>query len=118
MVVALEARTEGWIAGLQLAALSMQGRPAERVTDFVEAFSGSHRHVIDYLADEVLVRQPDEVRDFPRTELDEESQAALHLKAARWLAAHDLLPEAVKHALASDYMNEVAYFIARRDNMW
>ncbi|NIO67489.1 MAG: helix-turn-helix transcriptional regulator, partial [Anaerolineae bacterium] len=49
--------------------------------------------------------------DFLRTELEKESQAALHLKAARWLAAHDLLPEAVKHALASGDMNEAARVI-------
>jgi LuxR family maltose regulon positive regulatory protein len=66
MAAALEARTEGWIAGLQLAALSMQGRTAERVADFVAAFSGSNRHVIDYLAEEVLAQQPEEIRDFLR----------------------------------------------------
>jgi LuxR family maltose regulon positive regulatory protein len=66
IVTALEARTEGWIAGLQMASLSMQGKPAERVADFVTAFSGSDRHVIDYLAEEVLARQPGDIRDFLR----------------------------------------------------
>ena len=66
IVDALEARTEGWIAGLQLAALSMGGRPEEGMGDFVAAFGGSHRHVIDYLADEVLAQQPDEIRSFLR----------------------------------------------------
>lgn len=61
-VAALEARTEGWIAGLQMAALSMQKR--EDIAGFVSAFSGSNRHVIDYLADEVLTQQPEEIRDF------------------------------------------------------
>ncbi|MBN2007259.1 MAG: hypothetical protein JXA21_28165 [Anaerolineae bacterium] len=61
-VAALEARTEGWIAGLQLAALSMRGR--KDIAGFIEAFSGSNRHVIDYLASEVLAQQPDEIRDF------------------------------------------------------
>ena len=61
-VAALENRTEGWIAGLQLAALSMRGRPD--VSGFVRAFSGSHRFVLDYLVEEVLKRQPDRVRDF------------------------------------------------------
>jgi LuxR family maltose regulon positive regulatory protein len=61
-VAALEARTEGWIAGLQLAALSMRGRAD--MGDFVAAFSGSHRHVIDYLAEEVLAQQPGEIHDF------------------------------------------------------
>jgi LuxR family maltose regulon positive regulatory protein len=64
IVAALEARTEGWIAGLQLAALSVRGRPAERIAEFVEHFGGSYRHVIDYLAEEVLAQQRDEIRDF------------------------------------------------------
>ncbi len=63
-ITALEARTEGWIAGLQLAALSMQGKPPERIAEFVELFRGSHRHVIDYLAEEVLAEQSREMRDF------------------------------------------------------
>jgi LuxR family maltose regulon positive regulatory protein len=58
----LEGRTEGWIAGLQLAALSMRER--EDVSGFIEAFSGSHRDVLDFLAGEVLERQPELVRDF------------------------------------------------------
>jgi LuxR family transcriptional regulator, maltose regulon positive regulatory protein len=58
----LEGRTEGWIAGLQLAALSMRDR--EDVSGFIEAFSGSHRDVLDFLAGEVLERQPELVGDF------------------------------------------------------
>ena len=58
----LEERTEGWIAGLQLAALSMRDR--KDVPGFIEAFSGSHRDVLDYLAEEVLARQPERVRAF------------------------------------------------------
>ncbi len=175
LVAALEARTEGWVAGLQLAALalqgtvSMQGRSSERIVEFVRLFSGSHRHVIDYLAEEVLAQQSDEIQDFLRqtsilerltaalcdavtggsdakallrqldqanlfliplddqrqwyryhhlfadflrTELDMESQAALHARASRWFAAHDLFPEAVDHALASGDMNEAARVIA------
>jgi LuxR family maltose regulon positive regulatory protein len=169
IIAALEARTEGWIAGLQLAALSVQGRPAERIAEFVELFSGSHRHVIDYLAEEVLAQQSDEIRDFLcqtsildrltaplcdtvtgrgdskellrhldganlflvplddqrewyryhrlfadflRTELDAETQASLHSRASRWLVAHDLLPEAVKHALASGDLDQAAGVVA------
>jgi LuxR family maltose regulon positive regulatory protein len=66
IVDTLETRTEGWIAGLQLAALSMESRPEESMGDFVAAFGGSHRHVIDYLADEVLAQQPEEIRSFLR----------------------------------------------------
>jgi LuxR family maltose regulon positive regulatory protein len=61
-IATLEARTEGWIAGLQLAALSMQGR--EDVSNFIQAFSGSHRHVLGYLIDEVLNRRPEGTLDF------------------------------------------------------
>lgn len=64
-VAALEARTEGWIAGLQLAALSMQRiEDARDIASFVDAFTGSHRYVLDYLLDEVLHQQPADVQDF------------------------------------------------------
>lgn len=61
-VSALEQRTEGWIAGLQLAALSMQGR--EDLPGFIAAFSGDDRYIVDYLLEEVLQRQSDRVRHF------------------------------------------------------
>ena len=61
-VATLEARTEGWIAALQLAALSMQGR--DDVTGFIAGFAGDDRYIVDYLVDEVLDRQPEGVRDF------------------------------------------------------
>lgn len=61
-VAALESRTEGWAAALQLASLSMQGRGD--IDAFVAGFAGTDRYVVDYLADEVLSRQSDDVRDF------------------------------------------------------
>ena len=61
-VAALAARTEGWAAGLQLAALSLRGQAD--AAGFVAAFSGSHRYVLDYLTGEVLERQDDQVREF------------------------------------------------------
>ena len=61
-IAALETRTEGWIAGLQMAALSMQGR--SDTASFIQAFTGSHRFVLDYLVEEVLQRQPERVRSF------------------------------------------------------
>jgi LuxR family transcriptional regulator, maltose regulon positive regulatory protein len=69
LVAALEARTEGWAAGLQLAALSARSHAGGAdgsgdVAGFVEAFSGSHRFVLDYLVEEVLGQQPDDVRTF------------------------------------------------------
>ena len=64
-VEALDDRTEGWAAGLQLAGLSLRGRAgAGDVSAFIEAFTGSNRFVVDYLADEVLAQQPAEVREF------------------------------------------------------
>jgi LuxR family maltose regulon positive regulatory protein len=64
-VRALDDRTEGWAAGLQLAALSLRGvADPSAIAGFIDAFTGSHRFVIDYLADEVLARQPVAVRDF------------------------------------------------------
>ncbi len=65
-VIALESRTEGWIAGLQMAALSLQGQsphPASR-SQFVQAFTGSHRFVLDFLVEEVLNQQPPAVQEF------------------------------------------------------
>lgn len=61
-VASLETRTEGWIAGLQLAALSMRGR--EDVSGFIRAFAGDNRYIVDYLVEEVLQCQPDHVRRF------------------------------------------------------
>jgi LuxR family maltose regulon positive regulatory protein len=61
-IAALEARTEGWIAGLQLAALSMQGQSDP--TGFIKSFTGSHRFILDYLVEEVLGRQPGEIQNF------------------------------------------------------
>jgi LuxR family maltose regulon positive regulatory protein len=61
-VAALEERTEGWVAGLQLAALSMQGR--EDLPGFIAAFTGSNRYVLDYLAEEILRKQPESVQSF------------------------------------------------------
>jgi LuxR family transcriptional regulator, maltose regulon positive regulatory protein len=59
---ALEARTEGWIVGLQLAALSLQGRSDAHA--FISAFEGDDRFIADYLVEEVLNRQPEHIRDF------------------------------------------------------
>ena len=61
-VAALEERTEGWIAALQLAALSMEGR--DDVTDFIAGFAGDDRYVVDYLVEEVVQRQSDRVQAF------------------------------------------------------
>jgi LuxR family maltose regulon positive regulatory protein len=61
-IAALERRTEGWIAGLQLAAISMQGR--KDVTGFIQSFTGSHHFVLDYLLEEVLEQQSQNIQTF------------------------------------------------------
>ena len=156
-IAALEARTEGWIASLKLAAISMQGR--ENWSEFIAKFSGSHRYVIDYLVDEVLARQPEAVQAFLRRtsildrlcaplcayvvggsedldlietldrsnlfliplddhrewyryhhlfadflgqrlrETEPDQIPELHRRAYQWYEQHDMIPEAIQHAL-------------------
>ena len=61
-VAALEDRTEGWIAGLQLAAISMRGN--KDTASFIKSFTGSHHFVLDYLVEEVLLQQPENIQTF------------------------------------------------------
>jgi LuxR family maltose regulon positive regulatory protein len=61
-IARLESRAEGWIAGLQMAALSMKGK--EDVDEFIVAFSSSHRHILDYLTEEVINQQPQSIQRF------------------------------------------------------
>jgi LuxR family maltose regulon positive regulatory protein len=61
-ITLLESRTEGWITGLQLAALSMKDR--KDISIFIKAFAGDDRHIVDYLLEEVLNRQPEAIRNF------------------------------------------------------
>jgi LuxR family maltose regulon positive regulatory protein len=67
-IAALETRTEGWIAGLQMAALALQGtfsiQGRADTASFIQAFTGSHRFVMDYLVEEILQQQPEHVRSF------------------------------------------------------
>jgi LuxR family maltose regulon positive regulatory protein len=181
-VAALEARTEGWIAGLQLAGLSLQGRSTEEAATFITAFTGSHRYIVDYLLDEVLLRQPEQVQGFllhtcildrlcaplcaallegeaPSAKrigacqemleslernnvfliaLDDDRRwyryhylfadalrqrqlghasipnvAVLHQRASAWFAQHDLLEEAIDHALAGGCYDQAADLIGR-----
>jgi LuxR family maltose regulon positive regulatory protein len=165
-VAALETRTEGWIAGLQLAALSVQGR--DDAHSFITTFSGDNRYVVDYLVEEVLQRQPPHLRQFLlqtsildrlcadlctavthqkasadlletlergnlfviplddrrqwyryhhlfadvlQIHTQKEQPAAfneLHQRASRWYEAHDLLPDAMHHALAAHDFARVA----------
>jgi len=63
-IASLENRTEGWIASLQLAALSMQGHASRDAASFIKSFTGSHHFVLDYLVEEVLGQQPESVQTF------------------------------------------------------
>src|SRR5215467_4748453 len=141
-VAVLRARTEGWIAGLQLVALSLQDR--EEVAVFIEAFTGSHRYVVDYLVEEVLSRQPDEVQDFlvqtcildrlcgplcdavrqrddSRTLLEFSERANLFLVALdekrQWYRYHHLFAEALHSRLQHQQPTMVAD-LHRRASQW
>jgi LuxR family maltose regulon positive regulatory protein len=61
-VAALENRTEGWIAGLQVAALSMRGH--DDIQGFIQSFTGSHRYILDYLLEEVIIQEPERIQTF------------------------------------------------------
>ncbi|HEV2654984.1 MAG TPA: hypothetical protein VGT82_08490, partial [Ktedonobacteraceae bacterium] len=127
-IAALEARTEGWIAGLQLAALSMQGR--NDVSSFVAAFAGSHRYIVDYLTEEVLRQQSESIRAFllqtsllerlngslcdavteqenGQATLERLEQANLFLlpldDERRWYRYHHLFAEALRFRLSQTY---------------
>lgn len=69
-IAALASRTEGWITGLQMAALALQVAVSTQRQDtaqsssFVQAFTGSNRYILDYLVEEVLLRQPEEIQAF------------------------------------------------------
>ncbi len=63
-IASLENRTEGWIASLQLAALSIQGHASRDATSFIKSFSGSHHFVLDYLVEEVLRQQSESIQTF------------------------------------------------------
>jgi ATP/maltotriose-dependent transcriptional regulator MalT len=127
-IAVLEARTEGWIAGLQLAGLSMRGR--QDIPAFLKAFTGSQRYIIDYLTEEVLASQPEPVQTFllqtailerlqgslceavigehdgevsGQAMLEQLEQANLFLvpldDERRWYRYHQLFAEALRHRL-------------------
>jgi len=168
-LAALGERTGGWVAGLQLAALSLRGQLD--IDAFVQTFSGSHRYVLDYLTEEVLERQPPQLRQFLletsildrvcgpladavtgrsdsqaileqveranlflipldavrgwwrhhhlftdllRARLQQEQPARmleLHLAAAAWYERHELVDEAMRHALAAGDTTRAARLI-------
>ncbi|HML20214.1 MAG TPA: BTAD domain-containing putative transcriptional regulator [Aggregatilinea sp.] len=77
-ITQLAAGTEGWIAGLQLAALSLRDRNEHQIAAAIHSLAGTHRHILDYLAEEVFNRQTTEMRAFlMRTSIPEQLNAAL-----------------------------------------
>lgn len=91
-ITALDVRTEGWIAGLQLAALSMQGREDKQA--FIQSFSGTHYYIIDYLVEEVLSRQTEEIRSFLcRTSILERLSAPLCNATLGILGSREILKQ-------------------------
>lgn len=106
-IAALETRTEGWITGLHLAALSMQGQTDRK--SFIESFTGSHNFVLDYLMEEVLKQQPKAIQSF-----------LLHTSAFERLCGP--LCDAVlsdpsgSGQITLDYLDHANLFIIRLDN--
>lgn len=142
-IATLETRTEGWIAGLQLAALSMQGR--EDIASFLQAFSGSHRHVLSYLVEEVLTRCPADTLDFllqtailarlsaslcnavterrdSQSLLEQIEQANLFLTPLddthHWYRYHHLFADVLRQRLQQHYAAEVVADLHRRASTW
>jgi LuxR family maltose regulon positive regulatory protein len=143
VVAALEDRTEGWAVGLQLAALSMRERPDPAA--FVEAFTGTHRYVLDYLSEEVLERQPERVRSFllqtsilqrltaslcdavtgnadSQEILEELERANLFLipldAHRRWYRFHHLFADLLQARLRASSEEEVVRDLYRRASAW
>jgi LuxR family maltose regulon positive regulatory protein len=142
-VEALESRTEGWIAGLQLAALSVEGQGVERTAGFIEAFAGDDRYIADYLVEEVLAAQPEQIQTFllqtsiltrlcaplcdaltgsPSQQTLEDLEAANLFvmpldRKRRWYRYHHLFADLLRHRLQQAYPGRVAS-LHRRASLW
>lgn len=141
-IATLEARTEGWIAGLQIAALSMRGH--DDVSGFIQAFSGSHRHILGYLAEEVLSQRPKGTLNFllqtsilerlcgslcdavtgetgGQTILESLELANLFISPLdderKWYRYHHLFAEVLRHRLRQAYATQVPE-LHRRAGRW
>jgi LuxR family maltose regulon positive regulatory protein len=106
-ITALETRTEGWIVGLQLAALSMQGH--QDTTSFIQSFTGSHHFVLDYLIEEVLGQQPESIQTFLlRTSILE--------RMCGLLCDAILLDPSIPGQATLEYLERANLFIVPQDN--
>ncbi len=141
-VAVLEDRTEGWAVGLQLAGLSMQKQADPKA--FIADFSGSHRHILDYLTEEVIQQQPEEIRTFllqtaildrlcgpvcdALTGRNDGSSLLAHLEAAnlfvipldeerRWYRYHHLFSDLLRGQLARS-QPELIPELHRRASRW
>ena len=141
-IVTLAARTEGWIAGLQLAALSLQG--CNDRANFIANFTGSHAYIIDYLVEEVLQHQPPATQDFllqtallerlcgalcdaltgrndGQLLLEQLQRANLFLlpldEQRQWYRYHQLFAQVLRHRLALTYPDRVA-LLQQRASAW
>ena len=141
-IATLEKRTEGWIVGLQLAALSMHPRPDRQA--FIQAFAGSHRYVMDYLVEEVLSQQRPEIQEFLLktsilsrfsaslcdallgrrgsqnvfTELERKNLFLIPLdEERRWYRYHHLFADLLRHHLEQKFDREVLD-LHRKASLW
>jgi len=106
-IAALEVRTEGWIAGLQLAALSMQG--LEDTAGFIHSFTGSHHFVLDYLIEEVLHKQPESIQTFLL-------QTSILERMGGQLCDAVLLDPSITGQETLEYLEHANLFIIPQDN--
>jgi len=106
-VTALETRTEGWIAGLQMAALSMQG--LQDTAGFIQSFTGSHRFVLDYLLEEVLQKQPEAIQTFLL-------QTSILERMCGSLCNAVLLDPSINGQETLEYLERANLFIVSQDN--
>lgn len=142
-ITALENRTEGWITGLQLAAISLQGQ--EEATGFIQSFTGSNRFVLDYLVEEVLAHLGEDVRRFllqtavlerlngslcdavtgqtgGQQTLESLEQANLFIipldNDRQWYRYHHLFADLLRHRLHSEEAETVARELHKRASVW
>ena len=141
-IATLNARTEGWIVGLQMAAVSM--RSVEDIPDFISSFAGDHRHIVDYLVDEVLAQCSQNTRDFllqtsilermsaPLCDaltghadgqtllekLEQENLFTIPLDQRReWYRYHHLFAELLRHRLRQTYPDRIEV-LHTRASLW